>query len=157
MPTRKIVTVGDPVLRTRAQEVDPAELRTESFRQLVSDMVETMRLAPGVGLAAPQVGISKRVFVADTPDGAIALVNPRFTRMSRKTVGYEEGCLSVPGQYDTVRRSREVDVEALTASGEPIRFTAKGFFARVMQHEMDHLDGILFLDRIAEQRHEGKK
>ena len=151
MPVKKIVTIGEPILRQRANEVDPNEIRTDTFRRMVEDMIETMRSAQGVGLAAPQVGMNRRLFVADTSAGPIALINPKFTKMSKKTALYEEGCLSVPGKYDSVRRALEVDVEALTIGGEKIAFTAKGFFARVMQHEMDHLDGILFVDRIKEQ------
>lgn len=154
MPVRKIVTIddGNPVLRTRAREIDPEELGTDDFRNLVNDMVETMKVADGVGLAAPQIGVGKRIFVADTEDGPIALINPEFTKMSKRTDRYEEGCLSIPGKFGIVRRSREVEVKALTTSGEEIRFAATGFFARVMQHEMDHLDGILYVDRIAEQK-----
>ena len=151
MPARKIVTIGEPILRRRADEVDPNEIRTDAFRCLVEDMIETMRSAQGVGLAAPQVGVGQRVFVADTSAGPIALINPKFTKTSKKTALFEEGCLSVPGKYDTVCRAMEVDIEALTVEGEKIAFTAKGFFARVMQHEMDHLDGILFVDRVEEQ------
>jgi len=154
MPTRKIVTIdeGNSVLTTRAVEVDPGEFGTEALETLISDMADTMTAAEGVGLAAPQVGVAKRIFVADTEAGPIALINPKFTKISRRTDKYEEGCLSIPGKFGIVRRSREVTVEALTADGEKITFTAKGFFARVMQHELDHLDGILYIDRIKEQQ-----
>jgi peptide deformylase len=154
MAVRKIVTIDDKndVLTTRAAEVDPGELGTDDFTILINDMIETMRVEDGVGLAAPQIGVGKRVFVADTEDGPIALVNPEFSKISRKTDKYEEGCLSIPGKFDIVRRAREVTVKAQTIDGQPVEFQAKGFFARVMQHEMDHLDGILYIDRVAEQQ-----
>ena len=151
MAIRKIETDGAPVLHQRAQEIDPKELGTENFRQLVVDLIETMRQAKGVGIAAPQVGVSWRVFVADSPDGPVALVNPVITKRSWKTVKDEEGCLSLPGQWGKVKRSKTVTVEALSAEGQPVKFTARDFFARVIQHESDHLDGILFIDRIKEQ------
>ncbi|HCC22482.1 TPA: peptide deformylase, partial [Candidatus Uhrbacteria bacterium] len=148
MSIKKIVTIGESILRQRANEIDLDEIRTDVFRCLVENMIETMRAAQGVGLAAPQIGINQRVFVAETSAGPIALINPKFTKMSKKTTPYEEGCLSIPGKYGLVRRATEVDIEALTLEDKKITFTAKGFFARVMQHEMDHLDGILFVDRI---------
>lgn len=151
MAIRKIVTEGDPVLRQKAKEIDPKELGSERLRQLVVDLVETMREAKGVGIAAPQVGESTRLFIADSPDGPIALANPVFTRRSKKMTKDEEGCLSVPGQFGKVLRHRSLSVEALSAEGKPVKFDAEGYFARILQHEMDHLDGILFIDRIKEQ------
>jgi peptide deformylase len=151
MAVKRIFTDGEPVLRQRAKEIDPKELGSERFRQLVIDMIETMRQAKGVGIAAPQVGESIRLFIADSPDGPIALANPVFARRSRKMTKDEEGCLSLPGQFGTVKRHQAVSVEALTADGQSVKFEAKGYFARILQHEMDHLDGILFIDRVKEQ------
>jgi len=151
MALRTIVTDGDPVLRNVAEDVDPSWLSTDEFATLIEDMVETMYHAKGVGLAAPQIGIGKRIFVAESADGPIAVVNARIVRRSRKTVADEEGCLSIPGKFDTVERAREVTVEGLTTDGKPLTFTAKGFFARIMQHEIDHLDGILYVDRVKAQ------
>jgi len=151
MAVRRITLDGEPVLRQRAKEIDPKELGSERLRQLVVDLIETMRGAKGVGIAAPQVGESIRLFIADSPDGPIALANPVFTRRSKKMTKDEEGCLSVPGQFGTVKRHQSVSVQALTAEGRPVKFDAKGYFARILQHEMDHLDGILFIDRIKEQ------
>jgi peptide deformylase len=151
---RKIVTIDDKndVLRKRATEVDPAEIGTDDFKTLINDMIDTMHKADGVGLAAPQIGVGKRIFVADTAEGPIALINPEFIKMSKGSAKYEEGCLSIPGKYGVVRRSKEVSLKALTVDGEELSFTAQGFFARVMQHELDHLDGILYTDRIQEQK-----
>lgn len=152
MAVRTIVVDGDPVLRQRAQEVDPKELKTEEFKTLLDDMVETMYHANGVGIAAPQIGVSRRIFIAESAQGPIALINPVFTKKSWKTLNGEEGCLSVPGKFDKVRRCKSVTIEGLTAAGAKISFTAENFFARILQHEMDHLDGYLYVDRVKEQK-----
>ncbi len=152
MAVRQIRIDGDPVLRQRAKEIDKNELGTPELRQLVSDMIETMKAANGVGIAAPQVGESVRLFIAESADGPVALVNPVFTKKSWKTAKDEEGCLSVPGKFDTVKRWLSVSVEALSVDGEPVKFAASGYFARILQHELDHLDGILFTDRVKEQK-----
>lgn len=152
MAVLKIVQDGDPVLRVRARDIDPAELKTAKFKKLLEDMLETMYAANGVGIAAPQVGESVRLFIAESSDGPIALVNPTFTKKSWKMLNGEEGCLSVVGKYDKVRRHKAVTVEGLTANGEKITFAAENFFARILQHEMDHLDGYLYVDRVKEQK-----
>ena len=156
MAVMKIVLDGDPVLRSRAAEVDPQEIAKPAFKTLLDDMVETMYAANGVGIAAPQVGVGKRIFIAESAHGPIALINPVFTKTSWKLVGGEEGCLSVPGKYDKVRRHKSVTVEALTATGEKVSFTADNFFARILQHELDHLDGMLYVDRVKEQKNDKK-
>ena len=155
MAIKKIVVDGEPVLRERAKEVDPKEITTPAFKTLLEDMVDTMYHANGVGIAAPQIGVGKRIFIAESAQGPIALINPVFTKKSLKSQGGEEGCLSVPGKFDRLRRHKTVTIEALTASGEMISFTAENFFARILQHELDHLDGILYIDRVKEQ-HEKK-
>ncbi len=152
MAIRQIRIDGDPVLRQRAQEIDPKELGSERFRQLVVDMIETMKAANGVGIAAPQVGESVRLFIAESADGPVALFNPVFTKKSWKTAKDEEGCLSVPGKFDTVKRHLSVTIEALSADNQPVKFSASGFFARILQHELAHLDGILVVDRVKEQK-----
>ncbi len=152
MAIKKVTTIGAKVLRTKTENLDPQELQTEEFSGMLDDMIDTMYAEKGAGLAAPQIGISKRVFVADTQDGPIAIINPHIINHSKKTVKTEEGCLSIPGVFDEVIRYSEVTVQGLTADGSPIEFTAKGFFARVIQHEIDHLDGVLFVDRIEEKK-----
>lgn len=152
MSLRKITTIGNPILRTKTQKVDPQELQTDDFSTLIDDMIQTMMTKDGVGLAAPQIGVSKRIFVAATSQGPVALINPEITYYSKKRTKMEEGCLSIPGVFDDVLRSREIKVKALTVQGEPLEFKAKDFFARVVQHETDHLEGILFVDRIEEQK-----
>lgn len=152
MAVLAIVKKGTLVLHKPSVEVDPKEIATPEFRTLIGDMVETMYAAKGVGIAAPQIGVGKRIFIAESSEGPIALINPVFTKKSRKTVGGEEGCLSVPGQFDSVRRCRSVTIKALTVEGKPVSFTADNFFARILQHELDHLDGVLYVDRVEEQK-----
>jgi len=151
MALREIVLLGDPVLREKAREVESFD---EELRSLVDDMFETMAYAEGAGLAAPQVGISRRVLVADARRDAgdharVALVNPRVVETGDETDRAPEGCLSIPGVSEVVARPYRVVVEGFDPYGEPVRLEAEDLFARVLQHEVDHLDGILFLDRIS--------
>jgi peptide deformylase len=147
-----ITMKGEPVLHARAEEVDPKTIATPAFQKLIADMVETMYAANGVGIAATQVGRGVRAFIAESSHGPIALINPVFKKKSTKTVVDEEGCLSVPGKFDRVRRSKIVTIEGLTADGKKVSFTADGFLARILQHELDHLDGTLYVDRVAEEK-----
>ncbi len=149
MAIRTILTLDKPVLRTRAKKVS----RFDAYLQrLVDDMWETMRAAPGVGLAAPQVGESIRVLVAEYEDQAVALVNPEIIKRSDDEVLGTEGCLSIPGFVgDDVPRARAVTVKARDPRGKEIRVKAEDWFARVLQHEIDHLDGVLFIDRIPKE------
>jgi peptide deformylase len=140
---------GDPVLRRKADAV-PAV--TPEIRSLIEAMFATMYVEEGVGLAAPQVGRSVRVFVVDVEEEEgvrlkRAFVNPSIVERSGEIVG-EEGCLSIPGLRADVKRFARVAVEALDADGKPFRVEAEGLVARAIQHEVDHLDGILFLDRV---------
>lgn len=139
---------GDPVLRQKAKEV---ERITDAHRRLVEDMIETMREAPGVGLAGPQVGVMERVFVWEVGDEHGAVFNPVIVARSGEDVEGEEGCLSLPGLYYPVTRSERVTVEGLDERGEPVKLDADELLARVCQHEMDHLDGVLFIDHLTEE------
>jgi len=137
---------GDPILRRKTMHVQEV---TPEFRRLISDMVETMFHQVGIGLAAPQVGIPYRLLVMDDgKGGARALVNPVITQRSGSVVD-EEGCLSLPGIYADVERSKSVTIEATDEDEQPINIEATGMQARVIQHEMDHLDGILFIDHLS--------
>src|SRR5205807_489868 len=119
-----------------------------SIQRLVEDMFETMHAANGVGLAAPQIAKSLRIFVAEYEDRKVAIINPEIIKAEGEEIG-TEGCLSIPGYVgDNIRRAAKVTVKGLDARGRPIRVNGEGWFARVMQHEIDHLDGILFLDRL---------
>lgn len=142
-----IRTFGDPVLRTRAGEV--GSLRPEHVR-LLKDMLDTMREAPGVGLAAPQIGVLERIFVWEVDGEHGAVIDPVIVDRSEKMEEEEEGCLSLPGLVFPVVRPAEVTVEGLDEQGEPIRIHADDLLARVFQHEIDHLDGVLFPDRLPE-------
>ena len=141
--------LGDPVLREKAQPVPEVN---EELRRLIADMFETMYAAEGVGLAAPQIGLGIRVIVVDPQDEAtqpFALFNAEVVSQGGETDKAEEGCLSIPGVRDVVERSTSVVVEALDVQGKPVRIEADGFLARVLQHEVDHLDGVLFLDHLS--------
>lgn len=150
MARREIVIMGDPVLREQAQDVEAFD---EDLRRLVRDMFETMYDAEGIGLAAPQVAVSRRVLVVDLrhedePDARIALVNPRVTWQSKATDKKPEGCLSIPGLEEVVERPRAVRIEGFDPEGHEVELEVEEMFARVLQHEIDHLDGILFPDRV---------
>jgi peptide deformylase len=147
MAVLDIRTFGDPVLRQRAREIETV---TDLHRRLVSDMLDTMREAPGVGLAGTQVGVVERVFVWEVEDRHGAVINPRIVSRSSDTIEDEEGCLSLPGLVYPVVRAAAVTVEGLDENGEPVRMEAEELLARVVQHETDHLDGILFIDRLPE-------
>jgi peptide deformylase len=142
-----IRTLGDPILRSKAAHVTAFD---RDLEQLAEDMHETMRAAPGVGLAANQVGRLLRMFVFDSgEDGERGtLVNPQIVWASKETEEAEEGCLSLPGTYYPVSRAVSVRVRAQDPTGDPIEREAEGFLARIFQHEIDHLDGILFIDRL---------
>lgn len=152
MAVQEIVTLGNKILRRKAQKVDDfgPELQT-----LIDDMIETMRAAPGVGLAAPQVNEPLRVIVVEfgdkedeeLPKKLYVLVNPEISRTSPETLVEAEGCLSVPGLMGDVDRSTAVTVIGKNRRGQPIKIKAKGWLARIFQHEIDHVNGILFLDR----------
>jgi peptide deformylase len=135
----------NPALKQHASEVDPTADAT--LPALVSAMAAAMYEAPGVGLAATQVGVQKRLIVLDVEDGLMALCNPRIVETSEETETEDEGCLSLPGLYIPIERSTGCVCEAMDIKGEPVRLTAEGLFARVLQHETDHLDGLLILDR----------
>ena len=151
MAVREIVLLGDPVLREEALEVTDFD---RALRALVRDMYESMYHAEGVGLAAPQIGISKRVIVIDLrkddePDVRLALINPRVVWHSSEKDKSAEGCLSIPGLEEVVERPTDVHVEGVDPDGRSIRVEAQDLFARALQHEIDHLDGILFVDRVS--------
>jgi peptide deformylase len=136
---------GDPVLRRVA---DPVTAVTPDIRKIIEDMTDSMWHQVGIGLAAPQVGISLRILVMDNgKGGARAVLNPVITDR-RGSLREEEGCLSLPGIFAEVERSKWVRVSALDGEGEPIGFEAQGLQAKIIQHEIDHLDGVLFIDRL---------
>jgi peptide deformylase len=139
---------GDPILRRKSREVNEI---SADIQKLIDDMAKLMYKNKGVGLAAPQVGILKRVIVCDVGEGLVSLVNPRILWCQGKDV-MSEGCLSIPGINLEVKRSKEVIVEGLNREGEKVQLGAVGLFARVLQHEIDHLDGILIIDRVPKKK-----
>jgi peptide deformylase len=146
---RPILKYGDSILHDRAL---PVAAVTAEIETLIDDMIDTMYAAPGVGLAAPQVGVSLRIFVVDIsvgrdPAGLMVLVNPEFVERDGVQLE-EEGCLSVPGFNATVVRPTRAVVKGLDRHGDPLQIEGVGLLARAFQHEMDHLDGTLFVDRI---------
>ena len=142
-----IRTFGDPVLREPAR---PVERFDEALQRLAKDMIETMHDAPGVGLAAPQVGRAIRLIVFDLGDDPRALVNPELSGLEGEQVG-EEGCLSLPGLYFPVKRAMRVTARGFDPSGGPVTIEGEELLARVLQHEVDHIDGVLFIDRLDQE------
>jgi peptide deformylase len=152
MALREIVTLPDPVLRRKAHKVGAID---KEKQVLIDDMVETMREAPGVGLAAPQVGISERLIVVEygdeeneeAPKKLYVVINPEIVDASSETVNGVEACLSIPGLAGEVDRNLKITVKGLNRHGKPTKIKAEGWLARIFQHEIDHLDGVLFTDR----------
>lgn len=150
---RRILTDPDPLLRKVAKKVSLLELKMPLAQQLIDDMIETMYAAPGIGLAAPQIGVSKRIIIVDVGDERkpVALVNPVLTGFEGEQVA-SEGCLSIPGKIGDVTRAQKCAVRALDRHGKKVRMHAEGLFARCLQHEVDHLDGILIIDKAVNMR-----
>lgn len=144
MAKLKIVKIGDETLRAICRPVDKITPRTI---RLLDDMIDTMRAADGVGLAAPQVGVLRRIVVIETPDeGLIELINPKIIAFSGEQES-EEGCLSIPGRWGVTRRPMHVTVRAMNRKGETFDMTGSGLLAKAFCHEIDHLDGKLYIDR----------
>lgn len=144
MALRNIRTYGDDVLRKKCRKVEEVNDR---LRVLIKDMIETMYAADGVGLAAPQVGILKRLVVIDIGEGPVVLINPEILSTEGCYVDVE-GCLSVPGEQGEVERPEKLTVRALNENGEEVTYEAEDLFARAVCHELDHLNGVLFVDKI---------
>jgi peptide deformylase len=148
---KKILKYGEPVLERKAEPV--TEFGTDDLKELIADMWETMYAAKGVGLAAPQIGVGKRISVIDISVGEdetkkIIIINPEITFQDGKQTG-EEGCLSIPGFREPVTRANQVTVRAQDACGEPIELRGEELLARAFQHEIDHLNGILFIHHLS--------
>jgi len=156
MTLRRIVTLPEPVLKRKARTVTKFD---KDLQTLLDDMVETMRDAPGVGLAAPQIGLSERIIVIeyyekeedeeneDAPKKVWAMINPEIVKSSEETLPGVEGCLSIPGLVGEVERHVAVQVKGMNRHGKPMKVKAKGWLARIFQHEIDHLNGVLFTER----------
>jgi len=150
MAIRTILTLEKPVLRAKAKRITRFDAH---LQRLVDDMWETLREAPGVGLAAPQIGESRRLLVAEYEEQHVAIVNPEITKRSDEEVLGTEGCLSIPGFIgDDVPRAESISVKGRDPRGKEIRIKAEGWFARILQHEIDHLDGVLYIDLIPKEK-----
>jgi peptide deformylase len=154
MSILKVARMGHPVLRVKTRALDKGEIKGASAQRLIDDMIETMVEYHGVGLAAPQVHADVRIFVAALDAGSdqepepIALINPEITVVGTEVVEDWEGCLSIPDIRGRVPRAKEIKVRAFDRTGSRIELRAQNFAARVLQHENDHLDGVLFFDRM---------
>ena len=146
----KIITMGNELLRQKALKIDKIDAE---IKELAKQMFEILADEKGIGLAAPQIGIMKRIFVTHAlNDEQRVFINPSILETSVKTAKFEEGCLSVPGIYVQVVRSEAVKLQAWNEKGRPFTIEAEGLLARVIQHEYDHLEGVLFLDRLPEDK-----
>lgn len=162
-----VVQVGAPVLRNKAEDVPPETIPSAEFQALLAKMIDTMRKAPGVGLAAPQIGVPMRVLVLEDREELMAslsplekeerervvvpvrvFINPTLTPIGEEKVTFFEGCLSVAGYAGLVERWREVEVSGLDEKGQPVTWRVKGWPARILQHEVDHTNGTLYIDRM---------
>lgn len=149
----KVLHTPDKELRVISTPVALDRATSEDIKALIEDLKVTMKKENGIGIAAPQVGIHERVIIVDMKGKPTAFINPELSDKSFKLVDSEEGCLSVPGKWGTVKRHRSVQVKALDVNGHEVAFKAVGLEAIIFQHEIDHLDGVLFIDR-AEELHE---
>ncbi len=164
-----ITLLPTETLRARSRELTPEEILSPHYQSIMKEMVQAMYDNDGIGLAAPQVGVNVRLCIIgqgaldrdERPDKTkfnpekkdLVLINPTYQKLTRKFTKDDEGCLSVPGYFGDVKRYQEIYVTALNTKGKPFEFTAKNFFARVIQHEIDHLNGILFIDRAPDLFH----
>lgn len=147
MTLLKIVTHPSSFLRNLSSEVKRKYIKTEEFQRFLDDMIETMKSAQGVGLAAPQVAKNLRVIIALDGEKPLVLINPRMHFKSWRKISSEEGCLSIPGAWGIVKRHYAVSVKALNRRGEKTKFRARGLLSVIIQHEIDHLNGVLFIDK----------
>lgn len=149
MPILKIITQPNPILRKKSKEISLKEIKADGLAKLVSSMEKTMLKTDGAGLAAPQIGKNIRLAVINSKDGPVCLINPKIIKKSwAKELG-QEGCLSIPGIFGQVKRHKKITLIYCDQTGKKMKQSAQGLMARVMQHEIDHLDGILFIDKAA--------
>ncbi|MBC7427997.1 MAG: peptide deformylase [Bacteriovorax sp.] len=161
MTARKIIRMGHPTLRKVAELVEVSELKTPEFKELLVDMYDTMKVEGGIGIAAPQINISKQVTLIELPDDSdrygeldgtplMVIINPVIKYLTEDQQGFWEGCLSVPGLRGFVERPKHIQVDYINEHGEPKQIIADEFLATVFQHELDHLFGKLYIDRITD-------
>jgi len=142
----KILKYPNQILRKKSEEVEKI---TPEIENLAKEMILVMEKERGIGIAAPQVGVLKRIIALQTEKGPEVFINPKIIKKSKEAAALEEGCLSFPGLFLKIKRPKTVEIETLNLDGENLRFRAEGLISRVLQHEIDHLDGILFFDKIS--------
>ncbi len=147
MPIFKIIINPNPILRKKSAEIDLEKIGSREFKGLVSAMIKTMVKTDGVGLAAPQIGKNIRLVAINAKDGAFCLINPKISKKSFSRELGQEGCLSLPGIFGQVKRHKKITLIYYDPAGKKIKLAVQGLLARVIQHEIDHLDGILFIDK----------
>lgn len=147
---RIVLTDPNDELRKPSEQISKSDIGSEQLNALIDDLIETMRDENGIGIAAPQIGIHKRVIIVDDGKSINAFINPRIVSKSFRKMESEEGCLSIPGVWGKVKRHRSVKVKATDRNGEEITVDAQGLPATIFQHEIDHLNGILFIDKVYE-------
>lgn len=150
----RIFTEKDPTLRNKSKEIDLETIASPDFSELISDMEYTMKKSDGVGLAAPQIGQNVRMVIVNSENGILHLINPEITKKSWAKETGEEGCLSVPKTFGKVVRHKKINCIFSDANGDKRKIQASGLFARIIQHELDHLDGILFIDKATDIKYE---
>lgn len=150
----KILTLpkDNKFLRQKCADVTLGLIKTAEFKRFISDMTRTMEVKDGIGLAAPQIGKSIRVALINTKEGPVCLVNPKIVKKSLAKESAEEGCLSIPNLFGQVKRHKALICDYIDMNGNQARFEAKGLMARAVQHELDHLDGILFIDKVVPRK-----
>ncbi|MDP3043508.1 MAG: peptide deformylase [bacterium] len=142
-----IITNPNPILKKKSAKVEPNKISSKEIQELCLNMEKTMKDKKGVGIAAPQIGKNIRLIIINTKDGGVAMLNPKIIRKSLTKEWGEEGCLSVPNVFGQVKRHKKIECEYLDKTGKETKIKAEGLMARVIQHEIDHLDGILFIDK----------
>jgi peptide deformylase len=147
MNNLNIVIYPDETLRKQSEPLTTKEISSKYVQNLISSMIATMKKNNGIGLAAPQIGVNKQIITIDTSNAPLVLINPFIIKKSWAQITNEEGCLSIPNIVDNVKRHKSISVKTFTSNGQQINFTAKNLLARVIQHEVDHLNGILFIDK----------
>ena len=142
-----IITNPNPLLRKKSAEISQKQISSKKIQELCLNMAETMIKKDGAGLAAPQTGKNIRLIMVNTKDGTVCMINPKITRKSLLKEWGEEGCLSIPETYGQVKRYKKINCQYLNKNGKGAKITAEGLLARIIQHEIDHLNGILFIDK----------
>ncbi|MBI2473555.1 peptide deformylase [Candidatus Uhrbacteria bacterium] len=148
MTNRPVLKNPNETLRKPSKKVALEDIPSARIQTLIDDLIETMKIENGIGIAAVQIGIHEQIIIVDDGHESVALINPHITFRSPTMIDFEEGCLSIPGVYGIVQRHKQIEVEALDRRGNPVLIKGEGLLSVVLQHETDHLEGILFIDKV---------